>query len=124
MTQIPEFHNYIAGEWIRSSSGASFENRNPANRNEILGVFPKSTAKDVDEAVAAAREAFASWRLMPAPRRGEILFRVGELLLKHKEEFAQQMTREMGKVLNETRGDVQEAIDMSFYTAGEGRRLY
>ena len=73
MTQIPEFQNYIAGEWIRSSSGATFENRNPANRNEILGVFPKSTAKDVDEAVAAAREAFSRWRLMPAPRRGEIL---------------------------------------------------
>ena len=124
MTQIPEFRNYIAGEWIRSSSGATFENRNPANRHEVLGTFPKSTAKDVDQAVAAAREAFSRWRLMPAPRRGELLFRVGELLVKHKEEFAQQMTREMGKVLNETRGDVQEAIDMSFFTAGEGRRLY
>ena len=95
MTQIPEFRNYIAGEWIRSSSGATFENRNPANRNEVLGTFPKSTAKDVDQAVAAAREAFSRWRLMPAPRRGELLFRVGELLVKHKEEFAQQMTREM-----------------------------
>ncbi|MSO22590.1 MAG: aldehyde dehydrogenase family protein [Acidobacteria bacterium] len=124
MTQIPEFRNYVAGEWVRSSSGATFENRNPANRNEILGVFPKSTAKDVEQAVVSAREAFSRWRLIPAPRRGEILFRVGELLLKHKEEFAQKMTREMGKVLNETRGDVQEAIDMSFFTAGEGRRLY
>ncbi|MBM3803606.1 MAG: aldehyde dehydrogenase family protein [Acidimicrobiia bacterium] len=124
MSHIPEFRNYIAGQWVRSSSGATFENRNPANRNEILGVFQRSTAKDAEQAIRAAGEAFARWRLMPAPRRGEILFRVGELLLKRKEEFAQQMTREMGKVLSETRGDVQEAIDMSFFTAGEGRRLY
>lgn len=124
MSHIPEFRNYIAGQWVRSSSGATFENRNPANRNEILGVFQRSTAKDAEQAIRAAAEAFARWRLMPAPRRGEILFRVGELLLKRKEEFAQQMTREMGKVLSETRGDVQEAIDMSFFTAGEGRRLY
>lgn len=124
MTQIAEFRNYIAGEWVRSSSGATFENRNPANRSEVLGIFQKSTAKDVEQAIAAAGEAYSHWRLMPAPKRGEILFRVGELLIKRKEEFAQQMTREMGKVLNETRGDVQEAIDMSFYIAGEGRRLY
>jgi acyl-CoA reductase-like NAD-dependent aldehyde dehydrogenase len=124
MTQIPEFKNYIAGEWVRSSSGATFENRNPADRNEVLGIFQKSTAKDAEEAIAAAREAYNSWRLLPAPRRAEILFRVGEILIKRKEEFAQQMTREMGKVINETRGDVQEAIDMSFFTAGEGRRLY
>ncbi len=124
MTQIPEFKNYIAGEWVRSSSAATFENRNPANRNEILGIFPKSVDQDVQKAIAAAREAYSRWRLMPAPRRGEILFRVGELLLKHKEDFARQMTREMGKVLSETRGDVQEAIDMSFFTAGEGRRLF
>ncbi len=124
MAQIPEFRNYVAGEWIRSSSGATFENRNPANRNQVLGSFQKSTAADVDQAIASAAEAYSRWRLMPAPRRAEILFRLGELLIRHKEEFAQQMTREMGKVLNETRGDVQEAIDMSFYTAGEGRRLY
>jgi acyl-CoA reductase-like NAD-dependent aldehyde dehydrogenase len=124
MTQLPEFKNYIAGEWVRSSSGATFENRNPANRNEILGIFQKSTAKDAEQAVAAACEAYASWRVTPAPRRAEILFRVGEILIRRKEEFAQQMTREMGKVLSETRGDVQEAVDMSFFTAGEGRRLY
>jgi alpha-ketoglutaric semialdehyde dehydrogenase len=124
MTQIPEFMNFIGGEWVRSSSGAKFENRNPANRNEVLGIFQKSTSKDVDQAVAAASEAYSSWRLTPAPRRAEILFRVGEILIRRKEELAQQMTREMGKVLNEARGDVQEAIDMSFFTAGEGRRLY
>jgi len=124
MTQIPVFKNYIAGEWVESSSGATFENRNPCNRNEILGIFQKSTAKDIDQAVAAASETYQTWRLVPAPRRAELLFRVGEILIRRKEEFAQQMTKEMGKVLNETRGDVQEAIDMSFFTAGEGRRLY
>ncbi len=124
MTQVPEFLNYVGGDWIRSSSGATFENRNPAKSEEVLGLFQASTIKDVEEAVGAAREAYARWRLMPAPRRAEILFRVGELLIRRKEDFAQQMTREMGKVLNETRGDVQEAVDMAFYTAGEGRRLY
>jgi aldehyde dehydrogenase (NAD+) len=124
MTQVPEFRNYIGGEWVRSSSGETFENRNPANRDEILGIFQKSTAKDVEQAVGAAREAYKSWRLVPAPRRAEILFKAAETLVRRKEEFAQQMTREMGKVINETRGDVQEAIDMSYFTAGEGRRLY
>ncbi len=124
MSQIPELKNFIAGEWVRSSSGSSLENRNPANRNEVLGIFQKSTAKDVEEAIHAAHEAYKSWRSMPAPRRAEILFRVGEILISRKEEFAQQMTREMGKVLTETRGDVQEAIDMCYFTAGEGRRLY
>src|SRR5437867_2689940 len=124
MSHIPEFKNFIGGEWVRSSSGGTLENRNPANRNEVLGVFQKSTAQDVESAIEAACEAYTSWRLIPAPRRAEILYRVGEILIKRKEEFAQQMTREMGKVLNETRGDVQEAIDMSYFTAGEGRRLY
>jgi len=124
MSHIPEFKNFIGGEWVRSSSGGTLENRNPANRNEVLGVFQKSTAQDVESAIEAACEAYTSWRLIPAPRRAEILFRVGEILIKRKEEFAQQMTHEMGKVLNETRGDVQEAIDMSYFTAGEGRRMY
>jgi len=123
MSHIPEFRNFIGGEWVSSSSGTTFENRNPANRSEVLGVFQKSTAQDVESAIEAAREAYISWRLVPAPRRAEILFRMGETLIKRKEEFAQQMTREMGKVLNETRGDVQEAIDMSYFTAGEGRRM-
>ncbi|HVN81212.1 MAG TPA: aldehyde dehydrogenase family protein [Terriglobia bacterium] len=124
MNPVPEFRNYIGGEWVPSSSGKTFENRNPANRQEVLGVFQKSNSKDVEAAIDAAGDAYKRWRLTPAPRRAEILFRVGEILLRQKEEYARQMTCEMGKVITETRGDVQEAIDMTFFTAGEGRRLY
>jgi acyl-CoA reductase-like NAD-dependent aldehyde dehydrogenase len=116
--------NYIDGKWLGAHSGKTFENRNPANRNELLGLFPESGVEDVDAAVRAAKQAFPSWRLVPAPKRGELLYRVGELLLRHKEEIARGMTREMGKILKETRGDVQEGIDTAFYVAGEGRRLF
>jgi alpha-ketoglutaric semialdehyde dehydrogenase len=119
-----EFKNFINGEWVASAAGGTIENRNPANTDELIGVFPASTQADVDNAVAAAREAYKSWRLVPAPKRAEILFRAAELLVKRKEEFSRDMTREMGKVLAETRGDVQEAIDMTYYMAGEGRRLF
>jgi aldehyde dehydrogenase (NAD+) len=119
-----QFKNYIGGSWLTAQSGKTFENRNPANRNDLIGVFPASAAADVDAAVFAARKAFNAWRLVPAPKRGELLYRVGELLRKHKEEIARGMTREMGKVLKETRGDVQEGIDTAFYVAGEGRRLF
>ncbi len=118
------YKNFINGEWIESVTGQAFENVNPANRNELVGMFPKSNSEDVDRAVAAAKEAYKSWRLTPAPKRGEILFRAARLLLERKETLAEQMTREMGKVLTETRGDVQEAIDMTFYMAGEGRRQF
>ncbi len=117
------FKNYINGEWKESSSGETFDNINPANHRQVLGRFQKSNKKDVKEAVAAATAALKSWRSFPAPKRGEILFRVGELLLKNKESLARDMTQEMGKVIGETRGDVQEAIDLTYYTAGEGRRL-
>ncbi len=117
------FKNYINGKWKASTSGGTFENINPANHNEVLGRFQKSNKKDVDEAIAAAEEALPKWRATPAPKRGEILFKVAELLLQQKETLAQDMTREMGKVIGETRGDVQEAIDLTYYTAGEGRRL-
>jgi alpha-ketoglutaric semialdehyde dehydrogenase len=115
--------NFIDGEWIESASGRAFENRNPANTEELVGMFPASTAEDVDTAVQAASEALKSWRLVPAPKRAEILFRAAETLVKRKEELARDMTREMGKILAETRGDVQEAIDMTYFMAGEGRRL-
>jgi aldehyde dehydrogenase (NAD+) len=118
------FRNFINGEWVAPKSGKTHENRNPANTDEIIGEFPLSTDADVDEAVAAARAAYAKWRLVPAPKRAQILFRAAELLVKRKEEFSRDMTREMGKVLAETRGDVQEAIDMTYYMAGEGRRLF
>jgi len=118
------FKNYINGEWLESASGRAFENRNPADSEELVGMFPASTAEDVDAAVDAAAEAFKSWRLVPAPKRAEILYRAAETLVRRKEDLAQDMTREMGKPLAETRGDVQEAIDMTYYMAGEGRRLF
>jgi alpha-ketoglutaric semialdehyde dehydrogenase len=118
------YKNFINGEWVESVTGQAFENVNPADRNELVGLFPKSNSEDVDHAVAAAKEAYKSWRLTPAPKRGEILFRAARLLHERKEALAEQMTREMGKVLAETRGDVQEAIDMTFYMAGEGRRQF
>jgi aldehyde dehydrogenase (NAD+) len=118
------YKNFINGEWVESVTGQAFENLNPANRDDLVGMFPKSNCEDVDTAVAAAKEAYKSWRMMPAPKRGEILFRAARLLHERKETLAEQMTREMGKVLDEARGDVQEAIDMTFYMAGEGRRQF
>src|SRR3989442_8553818 len=117
------FQNYIDGEWVDAASGETFESTSPAN-GDTIGVFPRSGAADVDRAVAAAKEAYEDWRLVPAPKRGEMLFRFGQLLGEQKEDLAQLMTREMGKVLAEARGDVQEAIDMAFYMGGEGRRLF
>ena len=118
------FQNFINGEWVAPKSGKTIENRNPANIDEVIGVFPASNAEDINAAVAAAQKAYKTWRLYPAPKRAETLFRAAELILKRKEEFSRDMTREMGKVLAETRGDVQEAIDMTYYMAGEGRRLF
>src|SRR6266581_234381 len=114
--------NYIGGKWVEGSSGKTFESRNPAT-GELLGVLTVSDVSDVNKAVEAAEKAFKSWRLTPAPRRGEILFNAGQMLIERKEDLARLMTQEMGKVLAEARGDVQEAIDMTFYMAGEGRRL-
>jgi alpha-ketoglutaric semialdehyde dehydrogenase len=124
MTNPPVYHNVIGGRFVAASGGRTTENRNPADTREVIGVFPEGSAADVDAAVAAAQGAFARWRLVPAPKRGEIIFRAAQLLAERKEQFARDMTREMGKVLKETRGDVQEAIDMAFYMAGEGRRLH
>src|SRR5271170_1716750 len=118
------YKNFINGEWVESRSGQTYENRNPANTDELIGEFVSSTNADVDAAVDAAKEAYKTWRLVPAPKRAEILYRAAELLLQRKEEFSRDMTREMGKVLAETRGDVQEAIDMTYYMAGEGRRQF
>ncbi len=118
------YKNYIDGRWVEAKSRKTFENRNPANQNDLIGLFPLSGPEDVQRAVAAAKKAFPKWSLVPAPKRGEILQRVGELLRQRKEEIARTMTQEMGKVLNETQGDVQEGIDTAFYTAGEGRRLF
>jgi aldehyde dehydrogenase (NAD+) len=117
------FQNYIGGEWVDAASGETFESTSPANGDKI-GTFPRSSAEDVERAVAAAKAAYEEWRLVPAPRRGEILFQFAQLLTEQKEDLSQLMAREMGKVLPEARGDVQEAIDMAYYMGGEGRRLF
>ena len=117
------FQNYIGGEWVDAASGETFESTSPAN-GEAIGTFPRSGAEDVARAVAAAKAAYEDWRLVPAPRRGEILFRFAQLLTEQKEDVSQLMAREMGKVLPEARGDVQEAIDMAYYMGGEGRRMF
>ena len=119
-----KFQNYIDGKWVDSKSGRTFENRNPANWDEVVGTFPLSNKEDVEVAVRAARKAYDSWRLVPAPKRGDIMRKVGDILTARKEEIAKQMTREMGKVLAETRGDVQEGIDTAYYASSEGRRLF
>jgi aldehyde dehydrogenase (NAD+) len=119
-----EYRNYINGQWVAPKSGDYIEDRNPADTRDLVGRFPASTQEDVEMAVEAASEAFAKWRKVPAPRRAEILFRAGEILIGKKEGYARDMTREMGKVIKETRGDVQEAIDMTYFIAGEGRRLH
>ncbi|HEY2867234.1 MAG TPA: aldehyde dehydrogenase family protein [Pyrinomonadaceae bacterium] len=123
-TSTKTYFNYIGGEWTKSSSGEWFENINPADSNDVVGRFPLSTADDVNQAVAAAKSAAKRWKKTPAPRRAEILFRLGDILRKNKDRYSTEMTREMGKVLKETGGDVQEAIDCTFYAAGEGRRLH
>jgi alpha-ketoglutaric semialdehyde dehydrogenase len=119
-----EYKNYINGEWVSSRSRKMFENRNPANGEDLIGTFQDSTADDLNAAVDAAHAAFNSWRLTPAPKRAEFLYAVGTILKRDKEKIAREMTREMGKVLEETKGDVQEAIDMAYLMAGEGRRLF
>jgi acyl-CoA reductase-like NAD-dependent aldehyde dehydrogenase len=121
---VKTYNNYIAGKWIQSESGEVFENINPANTDDVIGRFPLSTSDDVNAAVNAAQQAFDGWRSTPAPKRAEILFRLGEILIRNKDKFTADMTREMGKVLTEAGGDVQEAIDCTYYTAGEGRRLH
>src|SRR5437764_1543383 len=118
------YHNFINGRWAPSRSDAWLENRNPADTRDVVGRFPRSTEEDVDEAVAAAAKAFDHWRHTPAPRRAEILFRLGEILIRDKQKYTADMTGEMGKVLKEAGGDVQEAIDCTYYAAGEGRRLH
>ena len=122
-TEITSYKNLIGGEWVDAASGETFESTSPAT-GETIGVFPRSGADDVDRAVAAAKEAFADWRLVPAPKRGEILFRLAHVLEREKAALTDLMTREMGKVRAEAGGDVQEAIDITYYMAGEGRRLF
>jgi len=125
----PEYHtikvqNYINGEWVDSISGRSFNSYNPAIKTEVIATCPRSDVRDVDAAVAAAKKAFKTWRLVPAPKRAEILLKAVELLKEHREELAILSTREMGKVMPESIGDVQEAIDLGLFMVGEGRRMH
>src|SRR5688572_7129163 len=122
--KVRTYSNFIDGEWVPSRSGKVFENRNPANEDDLIGLFQQSSEEDARSAIDAAARAYERWRLVPAPKRAEILFRAADLIVERKEQFARDMTREMGKVLEETRGDVQEAIDMTYFMAGEGRRQY
>lgn len=119
-----EFKNFINGKWQPAKSGKTFQSINPANPSDIVGIFPASDKQDVDEAVAAAKKAYEEWRLYPAPKRAEILYKAGQLFIERKEELSRELTREMGKVIAEARGDIQEVIDMVFYAAGEGRRMF
>ncbi|HXG72852.1 MAG TPA: aldehyde dehydrogenase family protein [Gemmatimonadaceae bacterium] len=121
---MKKFRNFIGGDWVGPDSGEYFENRNPADRDDVIGRFPLSGKSDVDRAVDSAKKGFAQWRRTPAPARGDILRIVGDIMTKRKEEVADAMTREMGKPLTETRGDVQEGIDTAYYAASEGRRLF
>lgn len=120
-----KFNNFINGKWQEPKSGNFFENRNPAKwDDDLIGLFPLSTEEDVNEAVEAAKKAFEKWRLIPAPKRGDVLKRVGDIMVEKKDEIAFEMTREMGKVNAETKGDTQEGIDTAYYAASEGRRLF
>jgi aldehyde dehydrogenase (NAD+) len=123
VTGIRSFKNFIGGEWVDAASGETFESLSPAD-GEALGTFPRSGVADVDRAVEAAKAAFEEWRLVPAPERGLVLLRFARLLEEAKDELTELMTHEMGKVWAEAGGDVQEAIDMSIYMAGEGRRMF
>src|SRR4051812_30770671 len=124
LRETRDYKNYIDGQWIASATSKTFENRNPADDDDLIGTFQESNADDLNAAVDAADRAFNAWRLTPAPIRADYLYAVGNILKRDKEAIAREMTREMGKVLQETRGDVQEAIDMAFLMAGEGRRLH
>jgi aldehyde dehydrogenase (NAD+) len=122
---MPDRHlNYIGGEWVEPETGDYRENHNPADTGDVIGIWPRSGPGDLERAVASAKRGFELWRRTPAPLRGDVLKRTGDILSARKEEIARAMTREMGKVLNETRGDVQEGIDTAYYAASEGRRLF
>src|SRR5438270_6037803 len=121
---MKKFNNFIGAKWVAPESGEYFDNRNPADRGDVIGRFPLSDRRDVERAVESARRGFAAWRTTPAPARGDVLRRVGDIMTRRKEEIADLMTREMGKPLQETRGDVQEGIDTAYYAASEGRRLF
>ena len=121
---VPVYGNFIGGQWRPSVTGRLFDSVDPADTRQVIGSFQRSDAADVAEAVRAAEVALPAWRATPAPKRGEIMYAFGALMAQHKERLSQAMTREMGKVLAEARGDVQEGIDIAYLMAGEGRRMF
>ena len=123
-SDVTTFQNFVDGQWTTPSTGEYFENRNPADAQDLIGRFPDSDPRDIDAAVKSAKRGFELWSRTPPPVRGDVLRRVGDLLVERKDAIANAMTREMGKVLAETRGDVQEGIDTAYYAATEGRRLF
>ena len=124
LAEVPTFGNFIDGEWRPAEGGRTFESRNPADTRDLIGHFAPSDAADIAAAIRAAEDALPAWRAMPAPKRGEIMFAFAARLADNKERLAREMTREMGKVLAEARGDVQEGIDIAYLMAGEGRRMF
>lgn len=124
-SELPQvYNNYIGGRWVKAKSGETFPSVSPANVNEVVGHFASSGPEDVKAAVDAAAKALPGWKHTPAPARADIILKAAHILETRKEEIARTMVREMGKVIKEARGDVQEAIDMAKYMAGEGRRLF
>src|SRR4051812_30269407 len=121
---MTDFKNFIGGKWVAPSTREYFDNVNPADKSDVIGRFPLSGDDDVEDAVQSAKCGFEVWRKTPAPARGDVLRRVGDIMTRRKDEIADLMTREMGKPLTETRGDVQEGIDTAYYAATEGRRLF
>jgi aldehyde dehydrogenase (NAD+) len=124
LTKGKKYQNFIAGKWCDAETGETFDNRNPADTNDLIGTFPLSSTKDVDRAVKSAKKAFEWWRKVPAPEKGKLFFKLGEVLRERKEQYSFDMTREMGKPIFETRGDVQEAIDTADYAIGECKRMF
>ena len=120
LRETREYANYVNGQWVKSGTGKTFENRNPANQDDLIGIFQESDANDLNAAVEAASKAYESWRLTPAPKRAEYLYHAGDILKRRKDETAREMTREMGKVVDETKGDIQEAIDMVSWPRAKG----
>src|SRR3982750_4167672 len=120
---MTDFKNFIGGKWVAPSTREYFDNVNPADKSDVIGRFPLSGDDDVEDAVQSAKCGFEVWRKTPAPARGDVLRRVGDIMTRRKDEIADLMTREMGKPLTETRGDVQEGIDTAYYAATMGRQL-
>ena len=121
---MEEFNNLIGGKLVPPHSGEFFENLNPADNSDVIGLFPKSGEKDIEMAIQAARNAFTDWSEMPPPKRGELIYKAGELLLRSQEKLAKVIIREMGKTAPESMGDIKSSADVAYFTAGEGRRMY